>query len=212
MRLNAWLFVLAVLPISATVAYVCLRPPPGPTAPDRIVHIADWHWYPVSECNETDDRELVEQIQLQQMDAIRRLDVREVWVEGLSDETIADFRRHVRRLREVRVPDGDGPVDQLVRDLYAEDLLLIGAAGRLLLNKEIDEVLPLENHDAWQAAQAVDCVIPEASDEARERAMAKRLPSRAVIVLGVYHDLRKHLPAEVDYQVVRVDAMPEPLP
>jgi pimeloyl-ACP methyl ester carboxylesterase len=180
-----------------------------PTAPYRIVHIADWHWMPVGECNDTDNRELVEQIQQQQMEAIRVLDVREVWIEGQSDETIADFRRHVLRLGDVKLPDGDSPTDQFIRDLYAEDLLQIGAAGRLLLAGEIDDVLPLEDHEAWRASQPVDCVIGPAANGRRERAMAKRLPSRAVIVLGVGHDLSKWLPGEFEYLIERVEALPE---
>ena len=47
-----------------------------------------------------------------------------------------------------------------------------------------------------------------AANERRERAMAKRLPRRAVIVLGVGHDLFKWLPGEVDYLIERVGALP----
>jgi hypothetical protein len=167
-------------------------PPIIPPTPAPIIHIADWHWSPVNECNDTDNRELVEEIQQQQMDAIRKLGVRQVWVEGQSDQTIAEFREHIRKLRDVRV-EGDSPVDQLIRDLYQEDLLQIGAAGRLLLQGEIDDVLPLEDHDAWQAAKPVDCERNINADPAREQAMANRLPPGAVIVLGMGHDLSPYL-------------------
>lgn len=79
------------------------------------------------------------------------------------------------------MPQGDSPVDQLIRDTYQKDLLQEQAA---------------KDHDAWRAAKPVDGEIGEASNEYRERAMAKRLPSRAVIVLGVGHDLRPWLPAK----------------
>lgn len=134
------------------------------------------------------------------MEAIRKLDVREVWIEGQSDETIADFRQHVLKLRDVKLPEGDSPA-------YRKEFLQIGAAGRLYMNGEIDNVLPLEDHNAWRAARPVDGVIDPAANEARECAMAKRLPSRAVIVLGMDHDLSKWLPGEFEYLLERVEAL-----
>jgi hypothetical protein len=205
---------LVIFTVAIVLAYFKPDPPQVPTAPARIVQIADWHWTPDDECspeNRDDYLQLVDQLQQQQMEAIRKLDVREIWVEGQSDETIADFRAHVFKLRDVKLPpaDSDNPVDQLIRDIYHEDLLQIGAAGRLLLAGEIDDVKPLEDHAAWRAAQPVDCVIDPATNEAREKAMAARLPRRAVIVLGVGHDLFKWLPGDVEYVVERVEALPE---
>lgn len=212
MRTLSLLSALAAIMLASLVAYFSFRPAPGPSAPDRIVHVADWHWVKEGDHGDGDYAEfldLVERIQLEQMDAIRGLDVREVWVEGQSDETIADFRQHVLSLRGFVLAQGDSPVDQLIRDTYQEDLLQMGAAGRLLLAGEIDDVLPLEDHDAWRAAKPIDGEIGEASNAYRERAMSKRLPSRAVIVLGAGHDLRPWLPPEWDYEVVRVGALPE---
>jgi hypothetical protein len=108
----------------------------------------------------------------------------------------------------VKLPDGDSPTAQLIRDTYREDLLQIGAAGRLYLSDEIDDVLPLEDHAAWRAAKPADGVIDPQANEVREKAMANRLPSRAVIVLGVGHDLTKWLPGEFEYTVERVEALP----
>lgn len=179
-------------------------PPQVPTAPYRIVQIADWHWV-----EGDNDPELLERIQRQQMDAIRKLEVREVWIEGQSDETIDDFRKHLLKLRDVKLPEGDSPTEQIIRDTYYEDLLQIGAAGRLLMAGEIDDVLPLEDHKAWRAAKPVGGAIDEAANEARERAMAKRLPSRAVIVLGMDHDLSHWLPGEFEYLIERVESLPE---
>ncbi len=81
-------------------------------------------------------------------------------------------------------PNSDNPVDQLIAEMYREDLLLMGAAGRLLMAGEIDDVLPLEDHAEWSAVSAV-------------------------IVLGADHDLRKWLPAGSEYRIVRVEALPE---
>lgn len=203
--------VLAIVGAAVLLAIYRADHPPKqvPTAPWRIVHIADWHWMPEGECNDEDNRELVRRIQEQQMDAIRALDVREVWIEGQSDETIDAFRQHVLKLRSVKPnADSDNAVEQFIADTYAEDLLQIGAAGRLYMNGEIDDVLPLEDHAAWRAAQPVNCQIDAAANEAREKAMAKRLPSRAVIVLGVGHDLSKWLTGEFEYTVERVEALP----
>lgn len=212
MRTLALLSALAAVTLASFVAYTTLRPAPGPSAPDRIVHIADWHWVPEGDHGDGDYAEFLEQvdwIQRQQMQEIRALEVRQVWVEGQSDETIAGFRGHVLSLRAFVLPQGDSPVDQLIRDTYQEDLLQMGAAGRLLLAGEIDDALPLEDHDAWRAAKPVDGEIGKASNEYRERAMARRLPNRAVIVLGAGHDLGKWLPKGLAYEVVRVEALPE---
>jgi len=208
------LVALAIVGVAVALAiYRADNPPPQvPTAPARIVQIADWHWVPEGQHGDGDYGkflDLLERIQQQQMDAIRKMEVREVWIEGQSDKTIADFRAHVLKLRDAK-PDSnsDNPVDQLIADTYREDLLQIGAAGRLLLTREIDDVLPLEDHKAWQAAKPLNGVIDPKANEARERAMAKRLPSRAVIVLGVGHDLSKWIPDEFEYVVERVEALP----
>jgi hypothetical protein len=201
------LVALAIVGAAVLIAIYRADHPPKqvPTAPHRIVHIADWHWV-----EGKNDLELLERIQQQQMDAIRKLEVREVWVEGQSDKTIDDFRQHILKLRKVEFPpaDSDDPTDQLILDTYRQDLLQIGAAGRLYLNGEIDDVLPLEDHAAWQAAKPVDGVIDPKANEERERAMVNRLPSRAVIVLGAGHDLFKWLPGEVECRVERVEALP----
>lgn len=111
------------------------------------------------------------------------------------------------------MPKGDSLNDQLVRGLHREDLLQIGAAGRLLLAGEIDEVLPLEDHAAWRAANPINpgkVEIDKGTNEQRERAMVRRLlkTERAVIVVGAAHDLRKQIPAGTKYRVVNVKALP----
>jgi hypothetical protein len=206
MRLLAIALTFFSLSLSSGVVHLLLRAE-RTSAPAEIIQIADWHWMPAGPCNDSDNRELVERIQKQQMAAIRELQVREVWIEGQSDETIADFRRHIRKLRQVQPPEGDSPVDQLIRDTYEEDLLDIGAAGRLLLEGAIDDVLPLEDHQAWLAASPTDCEIQAATNARREQAIVKRLPRRAVIVLGVGHDLSRRLPPGTRYEVVRVEAL-----
>jgi len=79
--------------VGAAIALAVCRadhpPKQVPTAPYRIVQIAGWHWVPEGQHGEGDYDEfldLLERIQQQQMEAIRKLDVREVWVEGQSDQ------------------------------------------------------------------------------------------------------------------------------
>lgn len=182
-----------------------------PPTPSLAIHIADYHWVPEGEHGDgsyADFLNLIERIQQQQMAEIRKLGRREVWMEGQSDETIADFRRHVEKLKTVELPDGDSPVDQVIRDIYREDLLQIGAAGRLLLSDELDDVLPLEDHDAWQAAKPIDGERNINADPAREQAMANRLSPGAVVVLGAGHDLSPYLFGDMSARVIRVEALP----
>ena len=155
----------------------------------------------------------VDTVQREQMAKLRKLGAKAVWVEGESDKTIDAYRRRIETLKKVKLPKGDTPLDQFIRDMYREDLLQIGAAGQLLLAGEIENVLPLEDHEAWQAANPVKAgkvVIDEAADSRREQAIVKRLlpQERAIIVLGAAHDLSKHLPAATKYRVVKVNALP----
>ena len=47
-----------VLGAVALAIYLADHPPKQvPTAPNRIAHIADWHYFPVGQCNDEDDRE-----------------------------------------------------------------------------------------------------------------------------------------------------------
>src|SRR5690348_2821138 len=106
------LTVVAIVAAALVLAIYQADHPPKqmPMAPDEVIHIADWHWVPEGQHGDGDYAEfldLVDRLQLQQMDAIRKLDVREVWIEGQSDQSIADFRRHVLKLRDVRLPEGD---------------------------------------------------------------------------------------------------------
>jgi len=182
-----------------------------PAAPARIIQIVNWQWVPEGQHGGGDYGEflrLLDQIQLQQMEAIRELHVREVWIEEQSDETIGEFRRKVLELRDMMPKDGENPADQSVANRFREDLLQIGAAGRLLLAGEIDDVLPLEDHAAWRAAQPVNGRVNQAAKEARERAIVKRVPVGGVFVLGPGHNLRKWLPSETQWLPVQVAVMP----
>jgi ribosomal silencing factor RsfS len=91
-------------------------------------------------------------------------------------------------------------IREKVRELLKEhrqQLLQIGAAGRMLMSGELAEVVPLEDEAAHKAANPVKkdgkVVLHVAQIEAREKAMVERLLAAdepvAVIVLGAAHDL-----------------------
>lgn len=187
----------------------------------EIIHVADWHWVSgtafVADGEDQNDYaaflDKVDSVQREQMAALKAMNAKVVWIEGNSDQTIADYRLHIETLKKVKLPNGDSVVDQFIRDSYREDVLQIGDAGRLLIAGEIDDVLPLEDHEAWRAANPLasgKAEICEAANTRREQAIVKRLLSheRAVIVLGAAHDLRKHLPAAIKYRVGKVKALP----
>jgi hypothetical protein len=125
-----------------------------------------------------------ERRQQQEMDSIVEWGVKEVWLEGQTDKTIEEFRDLVAKLPKEKPGEEDA-------DAYLAELLQIGAAGRLLKNGKLEKVLPLEDEEAWRAAQE-----PNASNQARLRryaAFVDRLaPSltkegRALILLAPAH-------------------------
>lgn len=86
-------------------------------------------------------------------------------------------------------------IDELARE-QRMDLLRIGAAGRLLVAGELDEVLPLDDAEALEQANPVTAdekiKFDEARVTARRDAMVKRVLDHGpfgLIVLGGSHDL-----------------------
>ena len=81
-------------------------------------------------------------------------------------------------------------------DEHKERLLEMGAAGRLLISGELEDVLPLEDAEALANAKPIspsggvklDPVKIEARHDAQVKALMKEGPV-AVIVLGGAHDL-----------------------
>jgi hypothetical protein len=109
-----------------------------------------------------------------------------------------DGRKEVsreRRVRRARGGSGD-PVENLPGE-HREKLLRIGAAGKLLIAEEIDEIVPLDDEGTYAAANPVKedgtVVLDEAAIKLREKAIVGRLVAGeepvTVIVLGVAHDL-----------------------
>lgn len=163
----------------------------------------------------------VEKVQRQQLVVLRILvqkhGLRQIWIEGLIDRDLLIFDAKISALRTVgqRLVDlrrqrdellDEGEPDEDVQKIiagieeveqqYRRDLLQIGAAGQLLLDGEIDAVLPLEDADAYAAANPVGddgaVTLDQEKIEAREDAQVRRLLDAgpfALIILGGAHDL-----------------------
>jgi hypothetical protein len=91
-------------------------------------------------------------------------------------------------------------IREQVRELlkeHREQLLRIGAAGRMLMAGELAEIVPLDDDAAHKAANPLKndgtVVLDESEIDSREKAMAERLlagdEAVVVIVLGAAHDL-----------------------
>ena len=140
-----------------------------------------------------------ERLQQQEMDSIVEWGVKEVWLEGQTDKTIEEFRDRVAKLPKEKPAEEDA-------ESYRAKRLQIGAAGRLLQNGKLEKVLPLEDDQAWRAAQE-----PGASYQARlrryEAFVARLAPTlktqgRVLILLAPAHHFE--LPPATVLQ--RVDA------
>ena len=210
------------------------------TATERqIIHILDWHFVlqadfaadlrdqssePISddEIQELYEEFLVEveAVQQEQMAILRVLirdhGVRAIYKEGLTAEGLTAFIKLVATIKkfELNKPKGETPIEQFLLDQYRQDLLQLGAAGRLLLSRELQAVLPAEDAESLAKANPVkpDGAIEfdAEADERREDAIVGSMLDGdrvAVIVLGGDHDLADNLrrAANEACQYVRIE-------
>jgi hypothetical protein len=149
----------------------------------------------------------VDWVQLDQIEIIRYLirrhAVRAVFSEGVSKESMAGLTVRLDVLRDMTTLEHLGKLDASELRKQKEITLTVGAVGRLLLAKEIDHVLPLEDEAALQDAKSVagrKIAPDDAKVQARRRAMVRNLPTSglAVVILGP-HDLGPYLPAGTLY-------------
>ncbi|WP_417379467.1 hypothetical protein [Gimesia sp.] len=146
----------------------------------------------------------VEAIQKEQRQIVRYLikkhKVRSVYMEGLTEKNLSAFNSFIKTLREFEVPEGDGALDLFFKEQYRRDCLQMGAAAQLLISNELKTVVPLENAEAFEAANPIGkdgkIQFDEKAEEKREDEMIKILMKRnglKVIVLGGGHDLKNNL-------------------
>ena len=187
----------------------------------------------------------VELIQNQQIELLRTLiqqhGLKRIHVEGLAEKEEFIFDAKVSALRKIGLELvelrnekeqllalGDPDVDtrkiiygiEEIEAQHRSDLLQLGAAGRLLLNGEIEGVLPLDDADAHAASNPVSddglVALDQEKIEAREDAQVRLMLGNgpvAVIILGGAHDLSDNLErlssAKAEYIRVEVKAWKE---
>tara|TARA_R110002111_G_scaffold18931_1_gene46170 strand:+ start:21426 stop:22229 length:804 start_codon:yes stop_codon:yes gene_type:complete len=188
-----------------------------------IIHLLNWHFiskedFAADLSNSSDDNlsevEIdkqyleflndVEAIQKEQEQTLRYLikhhKVRSVYMEGLSEKNLNTFNSFIKILREFKVPEGDDGFDLFLKDQYRRDCLQMGAAAQLMISGTLESVLPLENAEAFEAANPIGkdgkIRIDEGAEEKREDEILKILMKGQgikVIVLGGGHNLSGNL-------------------
>lgn len=174
----------------------------------------------------------VDAVQTEQLAILRRLikdnGLKRIFVEGLSTEEWPNYLERISVLRDMeqtqitmlRKQLGEArklkasEIEQRVLALLDEHsirLLEIGAAGRLLLAREIEELLPLEDSVLYDQANPVTSNdrIHFSRDRvrAREEAQVKAVLSRAVcglVILGGSHDLSESVRRHVGCEYIQV--------
>ena len=185
----------------------------GPEDPAlAVVHIRDVHLPPKEQAavEGLDYPTLLRQVDWVQRDQmeimrylIRRHAVKAVFSEGLSKDNMAGLTIRLDMLRDMATLERLGKLDASELRQQNEITLTVGTVGRLVLAKEIDHALPLEDEAALQDAKPVagGKIAPDdAKIQARRRAMVRNLPTSglAVVILGS-HDLGPYLPAGTLY-------------
>lgn len=170
----------------------------------------------------------VDSVQLEQMTLLRTLiqqhGLKRLFCEGLTSKDMPNYREKIsilkgmegnqiarlkRQLNEVREllvekPDPDAQVmEAKILDLLYGSywrLVEMGAAGRLLVSGEIEEVLPMEDDDVLEAANPVTAEGQVQFDEkrvkARRDAIVKNVlksGSFGLMILGGDHDLTENV-------------------
>lgn len=173
----------------------------------------------------------VDSVQTEQLAILRRLikdhSLKRIFVEGLSAEELPNYLERVaifRALEENQIPKLRKQLEE-ARELKSKEieqqalqmldehgvrLLHIGAAGRLLVAGEIEEVLPLEDsvlHD--HADPITDNKIKFDRDKvrAREDAQVKAVLDKGpfgLIILGGAHDLSDSVRQHVGCEYIQV--------
>ena len=173
----------------------------------------------------------VDAIQTEQLAILRRLikdhDLKRIFVEGLSAEEMPNYLERVaifRDLEENQIPKLRKQLQE-ARDLKSKEieqqalqmldehsvrLLQIGAAGRLLLAGEIEEVLPLEDsllHDEADPITGSKIHFDRDKVRAREDAHVKAVLDKGpfgLVILGGSHDLGESVRQHVGCEYIQV--------
>lgn len=166
----------------------------------------------------------VELVQIEQMAVLRCLikhhGLKKVFSEGFSPNDLEAYRERIAVLRAIdreQIPQVQRQLEEVRKlqrnekakgievqlltmlDEHKHRLLEMGAAGRLLISGDLEDVLPIEDADALAKAKPVtsggvklDAAMLEARHDAQVKAVLKQGPV-AFIVLGGAHDLTESI-------------------
>jgi hypothetical protein len=179
-------------------------------APLVVVHFLDWHFVPPDLCKLDGidfeaNNDVVEKVQHEQV-VIARYLIREhrlqdVYHEGVTEQTLPDLRVRLDFVKTLDQLAARGGMDETARRHRREQMLIVGAPGRLLHSGEISAVQILEEEGARDAAAPIAGPLGMRFDadklDARRRTMVKHLPASGLVlvVLGGSHNLGPYLGA-----------------
>ncbi len=188
-----------------------------------IIHLLNWHFVSrddfATDLSDSSDGRLseaeiemqyfeflddVEVIQKEQKQILRYLiknhEVQSVYLEGLTEKNLNAFNSFVKTLREFEVPEGNSAIDLFLKEQYRRDMVQLGVPAQLMITKELNSVIPLENSAAFKSANPIGengkIKVNQEAEEKREDEMLKILrkgQGMSVIVLGGGHDLTDNL-------------------
>ncbi len=177
----------------------------------RIIHVLNWHYVSKDDYllddGEQDYGEFlndVERVQKEQVAFLKRLKVRKIHYEGLTAKNKQAYSDRIDVLKRLKKRSNGTAVDDFVAQLRREDELQLGSPGYLLMNGEIDDVLPGDDADAMDRANPIKegkIEFDQKLNEAREAATVQLLlkHDESVLIMGGSHDLTDNLPVSVEY-------------
>ncbi|WP_298861727.1 hypothetical protein [uncultured Gimesia sp.] len=189
--------------------------------PSEVIHILNTH-YVTPEVYATDlknqdstltqkqiDKQYLEYLkgvnaaQKEQVSVLRSLikehKLKSVYIEGLTDKNYEEIMESIEFLKKYEKTKEDPPEEFL--ELFAwQAKLILGAAGQLVVEGELETLLITEDSGAMEAANPIQsdgkAVFDKKADERYEDAIVRNLlkgKGVVVIVLGGDHDLSDNL-------------------
>lgn len=181
-----------------------------------IIHILDWHYVPKDllakdlglsgpEMEKAYQQHLadVDRVQQSQMAIIRHLHeqgVRQFFLEGLTEETLAEYHVRVTSAKEVaalqqKIADMQKQLGRQEKDDLAaeakEELLRLGAVGRLMVEGLDLAPQPLDDARLLEEAKpSFQGGFDPKKVKAREDAILHKLKGGQVIILGGNHEMK----------------------
>jgi hypothetical protein len=175
----------------------------------RIVHLRDYHYVPKDLYDGGSYAEFLQQVdavQQEQMALLRCLiehhGVQRIFAEGLTSKDLPHYKERIAGLRDMEKTQIPELRELLARarterqraeivgmlDEHKTRLLELGAAGRLLIAGELDNVLPLDDLETLDQAKSLTPATLAARHDAQVKTVLDQGPF-ALIVLGGAHDL-----------------------